>query len=158
MRQIFSILLIFAVSFASKAAETHEEHHDHHESEEVHEENANVGAGKGITEYNDEAGFKLSPEAEKNFSLKFLALDKKGPWSVPSSAVLYAGEEINIYRVRSGFFKRVDFVAISKKSKGSQIIQSAELRAGDQIVIEGVGFLRAAEIVATGGAPEGHSH
>lgn len=158
MKQLFVILILSMVGLVPALAEVHEEHHEHQESEEAHEENANVGKEKGITEYNEQEGFKLSPEAQKNFSLKFVELTQKGPWLIPGSAILYAGEEINIYRVRDGFYKRIDFVTVSKQSKGSQVIKSTDLRAGDQIVTEGIGFLRAAEIVATGGAPEGHSH
>jgi hypothetical protein len=89
--------------------------------------------------------------------MKTQNLSGKGPWSIPNSAILYSGEEINIYRVRSGYIKRVDFSSTFKDDKITKI-QSSDLKDGDQVVVEGIGFLRAAEIVATGGAPEGHSH
>ena len=135
--------------------------HDHEEKpdaqHEHQEESASVGPDKGITEYDEHAGFKLSAEAVKNFGLKFQSLTGKNSWSISHAAILYSGEEINVYRLRAGFYKRVDFKLISKDAKQTQI-KSEELQNGDQIVIEGIGFLRAAEIVATGGAPEGHSH
>ena len=76
---------------------------------------------------------------------------------IPASAILYSGEEINLYRLRAGFYKRIDFRLISKTAKEAKI-SSPDLKVGDEIVTTGIGFLRAAEIVATGGAPEGHSH
>ncbi|WP_415062620.1 hypothetical protein [Bdellovibrio sp.] len=184
LRSLFALLptffaaLIFAgsqslgaKSTAAEDTEIHDhdgkEEHDHKEEAEhghdkeghdhEEEEVASVGPDKGITEFREVAGFKLSPEAIRNFGMKVQNLSGKGPWTVPSSSVLYSGEEINVYRVRKGFIKRVDFSSIFKDSKIVKI-QSSDLKEGDQIVIEGIGYLRAAEIVATGGAPEGHSH
>ncbi|WP_374074666.1 hypothetical protein [Bdellovibrio bacteriovorus] len=125
--------------------------------EEHSEENNSVGPEKGITEFDEHDGFKLSAEAIKNFDLKSLRLKGAGPWEVPNSAILYSGEEINIYRLRDGFYKRIDFVVVSK-SASQMKIKSADLKMDDHVVIQGIGFLRTAEIVASGGAPEGHSH
>lgn len=127
--------------------------HEHGEEEE----NSNIGPEKGITEFSEEQGFKLSPEAVKNFELKSLKLSKTGPWQIPASAVLNSGEEVNLFRIRNGYYKRVDFV-VDKKTPQDLAIRSKDLKEGDEIAIQGIGFLRTAEIVATGGAPEGHSH
>lgn len=150
MKKIVSIFaLVFALAPVSfvQASEGHD-----HEGE-----SSSVGPDKGITDYDDHSGFKLSSEAVKNFALKFQTLSGKNSWSIPNSAILYSGEEVNVYRVRAGFYKRVDFRLISKDDKQTQI-KSVDLQEGDQIVVEGIGFLRAAEIVVTDGAPEGHSH
>lgn len=154
----------------------HEDKHDHgdegHGDEQVHkedehedghghghgeEENSSVGVGKGITVADEENGIKLSAEAIKNFELKTVKLQGGGPWTISSSAILYSGEEINIYRLRDGFYKRIDFILLSKES-GSVLVKGKELAGGDEVVVHGVGFLRTAELVAFGGAPEGHSH
>jgi hypothetical protein len=127
----------------------------HEQGEE--EENSNIGPEKGITEFSEEQGFKLSPEAVKNFELKSLKLSKGSTWQVPASAVLNSGEEVNIFRIRNGYYKRVDFI-VDKKTPQDLTIRSKDLKEGDEIAIQGIGFLRTAEIVATGGAPEGHSH
>ncbi|UYL09884.1 hypothetical protein B9G69_004760 [Bdellovibrio sp. SKB1291214] len=139
-----------------------EDHHDEHGNEDgAHgqheEESSSIGPDKGITTYSEADGFKLSPEAVKNFELQTFKIKNVEPWNIPNSSVLYSGEEINIYRMRNGFFKRIDFSIVSKGAKEMKI-RTPELKSGDEIVIQGVAFLRTAEIVATGGAPEGHSH
>lgn len=150
-----------------------EQEHDHaqegekeeshaHEGEEGHEhgeeeEGGNVGPDKGILEVNERFGFKLSPEALKNFELQFMKLNGDGPWSVNNSALVHAGEEVNVFRRRNGFFKRVDFET-SKKGGASLTIDSDDLREGDEIVTSGLGFLRIAELASSGGIAHGHSH
>lgn len=141
-----------------KGHEEGEEAHDHGGEEEGHEEGGSrVGPDKGILEASEANGIKLSPEAIKNFELETKALAGSGPWTLPSSARLLAGEEVNLFRVREGFYKRIDFALIKKN--GDEIsVSSKDLKSGDSIVISGIGFLRIAEITAFGGAPEGHSH
>lgn len=76
---------------------------------------------------------------------------------VPKSSIVKVGEEINLYRYRDGFYKRIDFQIIKKN--GNQIhIKSPDLKPGDQIVVQGMGFIRVAEIAALGGAVTGHAH
>lgn len=143
----------------AKASHEDQEHghgHGHGEGESA-EENSSVGPDKGITAADEHDGIKLSAEAIKNFDLKTIGLAAGSSWEIPVSAVLTSGEEINIYRLRNGFYKRIDFHVLSKNSTHLKI-QSKELLKGDAIVINGVGFLRTAEITAFGGAPEGHSH
>ncbi|MEK2646329.1 hypothetical protein [Bdellovibrio sp. BCCA] len=146
MKKILVVICMAIYGWAVVASEGHD-----------HEENASVGPDKGIISFDEHDGFKLSSEAIKNFDLKTVALKGSNPWEVPANAVLYSGEEVNVYRLRDGFYKRIDFDLISKN--GSQIkIKSKDLQTGDELVVQGVGFLRTAEIVASGGAPEGHSH
>lgn len=139
-----------------------EDEHKHaegegHSHDEGEEENAAVGPEKGIVEANDKNGFKLSPEAFKNFELKFTKISGKGPWSVPATAIVLAGEEVNIFRRRDGFFKRIDFQAV-RKSPVEIALTSKDLAPGDEIVVSGLGFLRIAELAAFGGVAHGHSH
>ncbi len=153
------------VSDSHAKKEEHEHEHEEgakdHVEEEGHEdheeENSKIGPEKGILEVNEESGFKLSPEALKNFEIKTQKLSSQGPWELPLSARLLSQEEVNLFRVREGFFKRIDFNLLSK-SQTTMKITSADLKDGDEIVINGIGFLRIAEITASGGAPEGHSH
>ncbi|QDK38765.1 hypothetical protein [Bdellovibrio sp. NC01] len=134
------------------------EHGEEHEHEgETEERNASVGADKGITTVDEHDGFKLSVEAIRNFGIQTLTLGKETQWKIPASAILYSGEEVNVYRVRNAFFKRIDFTTVIKTPK-EITIKSADLHAGDEVVISGVGYLRSVEIVASGDAPEGHSH
>lgn len=133
------------------------DHGDHKDSGDHEEENSKIGPDKGILESHEESGFKLSPEALKNFEIKTQKLSSQGPWELPLSARLLSQEEINLFRVREGFFKRIDFSLLSK-TQSVMKITSSELKEGDEVVVNGIGFLRIAEITAFGGAPEGHSH
>lgn len=158
---------------SEKKHEDHEEHEEghHHEDEKnghkddhAHSENeghedvgGNVGPEKGILAADAEKGVTLSPEALKNFEIKTMTLSGAGPWNIPLSARLLSGEEVNIYRGRNNAFKRIDFKT-TKTTETSLTITSSDLKAGDAIVIHGIGFLRIAELAAFGGAPEGHSH
>jgi len=128
----------------------------HDEGEEA-EEGGKVGPDKGIIEANERLGFKLSPEALKNFDLKTIALKSDGPWKIPTSAVVRAGEEVNLFRLRGGFFKRIDFETLNKSGQ-TITVDSDDMREGDVIVVSGLGFLRIAELAAFGGVSEGHSH
>lgn len=150
-----------------KSTAAEQDHHDDkedHESEESHghgaeekEESTSVGPEKGILEASEAQGVKLSPEALRNFELKTQKLAGNGPWTFPISARFQSGEEVNLYRLRNGFFKRIDFVQNSRTSQ-QLVATSKELRAGDEVVIAGLGYLRIAEVTAFGGNSEGHSH
>jgi hypothetical protein len=109
----------------------------------------------GATDVSDD--FQLSPEAVKNFELKTWKLQGRGPWPVSNRAIVHSGEETNLYRLRDGFFKRVDF-QIVKKSDDRLFVASKDLREGDEIVVSGLGFLRIVELAAFGGVSESHSH
>lgn len=137
-----------------EAKASHDEHGEHgNESEE----NPQVGEGKGITVASAEDGIKLSSEAIKNFEIKTIKISNLNSISVSKKAIVTAGDEVNLFRVRDGFYKRIDFDILRKE--GVQImIKSKELKLNDEIVVYGMGFLRIAEIAAFGGAPEGHSH
>lgn len=132
----------------------HEEHDAHANSEE---ENPQVGPNKGILAASEDDGIKLSPEAEKNFEIQKVRMTAASTIEIPKDAVVTAGLEVNLYRYRAGFYKRIDFDQLSRS--GNKIsIRSTDLKSGDEIAITGLGFLRIAEIAAFGGAPEGHSH
>lgn len=137
-----------------------EEHADHKEDGshgEESEANAQVGVNKGIVEADKENGFKLSVEAEKNFDIKKIKVQSSLSVELPLSAIATSTIEVNVYRFRDGFYKRIDFNQISK-NQGKISIKSPDLKAGDEIAISGLGFLRVSEIAAFDGAPEGHSH
>lgn len=125
-------------------------HGDQHEGE-----GANVGVDKGILEAHEKEGIKLSPEALKTFEIRTLRLIGAGPWTVPASAKLQSGEEVNVYRLRDSFFRRSDF-KIVKSDRLQMTIQSLDLKPGDEIVVSGIGYLRIAEIAAFGGTPDEH--
>lgn len=137
-----------------KAEAGHDDHADHDEHEE---ENPQVGEGKGITAASPEDGIKLSPQAAKNFEIVTMKIQNLNSINLSKKAIVTAGEEVNIFRLRDGFYKRIDFITLKKES-GKIVIKSKDLKLSDEIVVQGTGFLRIAEIAAFGGAPEGHSH
>ncbi len=157
MKNLTAILFILGLTalgwaFAKEGTKENGGHEHAHD-----EGGASVGPEKGILAASEEEGIQLSPEATKNFELQFAKLEGSGPWNIPESAHLFAGEEVNLFRFRNGFYKRVDFNVVNRS--GSRItVTSNELKPGDAIVIQGIGFLRIAEISAFGGTPEGHSH
>lgn len=144
----------------AKHKHSDEEPEEHgHGDEHAHgeEENPQVGPNKGILAASEDEGIKLSPEAEKNFEIQKLKITAASSFEIPKDAVVTAGLEVNLYRYRAGFYKRIDFDLLSRS--GNKIsIRSKDLKSGDEIAITGLGFLRIAEIAAFGGAPEGHSH
>lgn len=174
---LLSPVLALSVSLKAHAGEGHdhdeketsqtkEDKHDHgskdeHAAEEKEghgeEENSQVGPGKGIVSASEEEGIQISPEAEKNFEIKRIAVPASLQLELPKSAIVTAGTEINVFRYRNGHYKRIDFSTVNK-AEGRITIKSVDLKAGDEIVIQGTGLLRIAEIAAFGGAPEGHSH
>ena len=135
--------------------EKHEEHGN--EKHDEHEENSKVGPDKGILKADKELGFILSPEAVKNFSIKTSILTGVKPWILPASARVFSQNEVNFFRIRNGYIKRIDFKTLS--SQASLLKKdSVDLMNGDEVIIQGMGFVRIAELAAFGGAPEGHSH
>ena len=132
--------------------------HGSGEGEGEHAEgNKAVGPDKGILEANERSGFKLSEEAWKNFGIRTIDASTPGIYTLARRSIFFGLQERNVYRLRDGYFKRVDFAVISKS--GSEYrIQIKDLRVGDKIVTSGLGFLRIAEIAAFGGVGEGHAH
>jgi multidrug efflux pump subunit AcrA (membrane-fusion protein) len=59
--------------------------------------------------------------------------------------------------MRDQWYKRVPVKVLSKKN-GRVSIELGEQLAGDQIVTQGIGFLRGAELVTEEGVSHGHSH
>lgn len=132
-------------------SDDHADHGDHAE-----EENSQAGPEKGIQAASADQGIKLSAEAEAHFAVK----KKKVMGTtaeIPKDAIVRSGIEVNLYRFRDGFYKRIDFKFL-RKAGSTVVVQSDDLKAGDEIALTGLGFLRTAEIAAFGGAPEGHSH
>ena len=154
MRYLIVILLLFSNSqlFAEEGhdhgkesenhgAESEKEHGGHSEHEET---SSNVGPEKGITEKNEKDGLKLSPEAIKTMALETAQVSSL-PMKVPNQAIVRIKAEKFIFRLRDGWFKRVE-VEITQKVADDVIIKSSEVVAGDKLVIGGLGFLRTAEI------------
>ncbi len=154
-RFLFILLLAICTNIQNISADDHD-HEEKHEEHEHAEIDPNVGEGKGVVEANENDGFKISPEATRNFDLKYIPVESSTV-QVPKSAIFYGLQEKNIYRFRDGFYKRIDFKTLTKTG-GTLSIQSPDLKLKDQIVTQGLGFLRVTEIGAFGGLESSHSH
>lgn len=160
---VFGFAIAIAVADSKESVKITETKENAKEAEQGHGEegeeegSSNVGPDKGILEANERQGFKLSPEALKNFEVKSVKLTGDGPWTIPSTALIHSGNETNILRIRQGFFKSVDF-EIVRRSGTSLVVDGDDLREGDEIALTGLGFLKTAELAAFGGVAHGHSH
>ncbi len=124
-----------------------DEHKDEHGEHGDHDDHANEVSADG---------FKLNDASIKTFGL--VNLPYSAPSVVVSKEAIFKGlNEVNLYRLRNGFYKRVDFKILSQ-NKNDFRVSSPDLAAGDQIVVKGIGFLRIAEIAASGGLSDSHSH
>ncbi len=143
--------------------EDHEEHDDHgeegeghaHGDEEEEEGSSVVGPDKGILEKGKE-GFKLAPEAMKTFELKTEDIRAKVTEIIRPALVEIKNDKF-IYRLRDGWIKKVS-VKVLKKDNLKVTVDISQFKDGDQIIINGVGFVRTAELVAEEGVAHGHSH
>ncbi len=162
MKALTSILLILIFSVAklsyAQSVDKHDDaqEHDEHAHEEK-PENSNVGPKRGIAAASEHDGIRLTPEAVNSFEIKTIQVVNPDQLTIPKTAVVKSAEERNVFRVRKGFYKRIDFETL-KKTDVDLIVSSKELLAGDEIVIQGMGYLRIAELTAFGGADEGHHH
>lgn len=121
---------------------------------------SSVGPGKAITAISEKEGFQLSEKAQRRLNLRFLTLAQSEPYRLPAQALVYSQFEVGVYRLRQGWFKFVEVEKISspQPSSASLSIRSSELQAGDQIVIQGTGLVRVADLEAFGGHEGGHDH
>jgi hypothetical protein len=145
---MLKIILCSFVVFTSINVQASEEHKDNHKEEHrEHDDHQNE---------EKQDGFKLTQVSLKTFDIKTIKYVPQK--TLISRDAVYKGlNEVNIYRVRAGLFKRIDFKILSQ-TKSYYLISSADLKAGDELVVNGIGFLRMAEIAATGGLENSHSH
>lgn len=137
--------------------EDEHDHPDEHDKDEDHKSEASsaVGPDKGIVEKN-EKGFKLSPEAYKAFDFKVENLTGK-IFTLPRLALVEIKNDKFIYRVRQGWIKRLQ-IKVLKKDKQKLTVELSQYQEGDQVIVNAVGFIRTAEMVAEEGVSHGHSH
>ena len=99
-----------------------------------------IGADKGVLEVTKDKAFRLSPEALKNFEIKSVAATSDSI-ALPKEAIVHSLKHAQIFRLREGLLKAIPFKTQSKNDR-TWTIQSPELRAKDEVVTRGVGFLR----------------
>lgn len=133
--------------------------HDKVEADEHgHEEGErrNVGPDKGVLEASEDLGFKLRKGVEERFGIKSLPISTGKPGNLPKGAVVYSKEDYQVFRRRDGFWKPIK---VKATRRGDVVaVETTELKAGDQVAIEGLGFLKIVELSVFGPAIEGHIH
>lgn len=118
---------------------------------EAGEMSIKVGADQGITEVSEDKGFKLHDAAVKRLKLSFIAIQTSGAHSLPERVIVRTLSETGVYRRRDGFIKRVEADSVTKRD-GKATFRAHELKPGDEVLTDGVGFVRIIE--STFGAGE----
>jgi hypothetical protein len=116
-----------------------------------------VGPDQGILKFDEHDGFMLRPSSEENFAIQKTRLKAGSTWTIPSSALVYSGLEVQVMRQREGHWQSVD-VAIVRKTKSGTEIRSKDLAAGDELAIQGIGFQKIIELNLMGPAADHHDH
>lgn len=137
--------------------------HDDHKDEGAHDDHSGhgesskaVGKGKAIEVVDEKNGFKLSSEALKTLKLKLQNVDGD-EFLIDKSTLVVSKELKGLYRFRAGFFK-FHPVELKKEVNGKYLVKVPGVEFGDQIVINGTGLLRVADVYSTDTAEYGHSH
>jgi hypothetical protein len=153
-RNLLLALFALSTSWHVFAEEGHGEEAHHEEEEETA---SSVGPGNAIEEVDHDKGFRLSKKALKTLQIKSIPAQNPQNASVPKGAIVTFGADRGIYRLRGGFFKLLD-IKVLEKGPVQWTIQIADLLPTDQLVVEGTGLLRVAELEASGGGASGHDH
>ncbi len=137
--------------------DSEDEHKDGDEEEHGHGGGGKaVGEGKAIVEISEEKGFKLSKEAINTLELKLLNVDSD-EFLIEKTTLVTSKKLKGVYRFRGGFFKLLP-VELKKEVDGKYLVKVKGVDFGDQIVINGVGLLRVADVYSTDKAEYSHSH
>lgn len=105
---------------------------------------AEVREGKAVFEISEKLGFKLKEKARQNIGLETKKIANVAALEIPASAIVNRQDRTAVYRLRDGWFKLI--VLDSNKSA-----RGADLKNGDELVVNGAGLLRVAEMDAFGG-------
>ena len=103
-----------------------------------------AGPTLAVQEASLKDGFKLSEKAKEVIGVKVKSLGAR-PFNVPTSALVFHGDKVGVYRFRDGWFKLIEV------QRSGSSVSSSELRENDQIAIQGVALLRVSEMDAFGG-------
>ncbi len=139
----------------------HDKHDDHKESEghsdhDAHGGGKAIGKGKAVEEVDEVKGFKLSKEAIKTLELKLLTVDGD-EFLIDKATLVTSNNTKGIYRFRAGFFKLLP-VDLKKEEAGKYLVKVKGVDFGDQIVINGMGLLRVADVYSTDSSEYSHAH
>lgn len=183
--RLFFLLGLFAVLNISNNCSFAEEHSDKEHSEEGvdehkddehkddehehgHEEqSSDFGPGRAILAVREEGNsFKLSEESLQFLKIKFQLIvsiqEKKissdgGLFEVPLKALASFQSDQGVF-IQEGEWVELVHVKIERKSDGKAFVRSKALKSNSIIAVEGVHFLRTAQLAASGQGGEGHAH
>jgi hypothetical protein len=132
--------------------------HDHKDEEHEHRhEDRRIGPHKGVVEASDASGFRLHVAAQQNFGLATIDVKVVGAIRLPRSALLHSGPSTEIFRLRDGYWKAIPITSV--RMHGREVsFSSPELRPGDAVAVQGIGFLKIVEQSIKAPIPEGHVH
>jgi len=156
---LMSIFLLNGLAFAEDGhghskQEKHDEHNENKEHD--HETSKAIGKGKAIEVVDEIKGFKLSKEAIATLNLKFKKVDGN-EFRINKTTLVSSKSVKGVYRFRAGFFKLLS-AEILKETNSEYRVKVDRLNLNDQIVINGVGLLRVADIYSIDKSEYGHSH
>lgn len=118
------------------------------------EQPSGTGVGKAVLEASKKDGLRLSEQALKNIEVVTSPVSVTGPLKLPLSALVFSQADVGIYRLRSGWFKFIE-IKIIAKAKTDATVQSAELKSGDLVVVQGADLLKLAELNVWSGGEGG---
>lgn len=113
--------------------------------------------GKGVIAYEDHEGFKLSSESIKRMQFGYKKVEVAGSITIPKEALVLALDETHVYTHINDYFKAID-VKITSKTKDSYSVSAVELKAGVEVVIKSVSFLRVIDMDMNASEEEGEHH
>ena len=113
--------------------------------------------GKGVIAFDDHEGFKLSPESIKRMQFGYKKVETTGSITIPKDALVLALDETHVYTHINDSFKAID-VKIISKTKDSYTVSATELKAGVEVAIKGVSFLRVIDMDMNASEEEGEHH
>lgn len=114
-----------------------------------------IGKDKGVIELLKDGSFTLSNESISRLKIKATTIQSL-PARISRNAVSFSLLENKLFKMNGSTFKKIDFKFLSK-SKEEVVIQSSELKNGDQIVVSGIGYLQIISSQLGEGKEEKHS-
>lgn len=148
----FLVLCVVSITYGSEYSHNDEDHE------------SRFGTGKAIEAVKDNGrSFQLSDKAIKILSLSYMTISqgrKENEYLIPNFSVANHQEKHTVYirnTEEKGWFTTVN-VELIKNEGDSFLVRSSYLKQGQQIVSNGVEFLRIVQLDVLGKKEKGHAH
>lgn len=116
---------------------------------------ARIGKAFAVQEASEENGLRFSEAALKTMGIKTVSIDASGSVIVPKEALVRSQDKTAVFRLRDGFFKKID---LTNYKNSLPKLQHPSLRTGDSLVVLGAPLLHVAELEAFGTEEEEEDH